>query len=100
MLLAADDPDLPEVEVSDQLPASWDRQVEPDWNDRDAILDYLVDSERALAAEPFDDAPRGPCGLRRSQGPATFGPHYSTTNSPTRGRAGVIGSASSPSPPA
>ncbi len=48
------DPDLPEV--SDQLFAAWASMAEPDWDDPAAVLDYLVDSERTLAAEPFDAA--------------------------------------------
>jgi hypothetical protein len=46
----ASDPDLPEI--SEELRAS-----EPDWSDRDAVIDYIVDGERPLAGSlPFDEA--------------------------------------------
>lgn len=48
------DPDLPEV--SDQLLSVWESTAEPDWEDPAAVLDYLVEGERSLAAEPFDIA--------------------------------------------
>jgi pimeloyl-ACP methyl ester carboxylesterase len=48
------DPDLPEV--SDRLFAEWASTAEPDWDDPAAVLDYLVEGERAYAAEPFDVA--------------------------------------------
>ncbi|GAA0623718.1 alpha/beta hydrolase [Kribbella sandramycini] len=49
------DADLPEV--SGKLMTAWQTPgPDPDWDDVDALTDYLVDGERLLAAEPFDDA--------------------------------------------
>ncbi|GAA3986579.1 hypothetical protein GCM10022247_01150 [Allokutzneria multivorans] len=48
------DPDLPEV--AERLLTAWESAAEPDWDDHDAVLAYLVDSERSLAGEPFDEA--------------------------------------------
>ncbi|MFC0623287.1 alpha/beta fold hydrolase [Kribbella deserti] len=47
------DPDLPEVTAD--LLAVWERTCEPSWDQPSAVIDYLVDSERSLAAAPFDD---------------------------------------------
>jgi pimeloyl-ACP methyl ester carboxylesterase len=44
----AGDPDLPGM-VPVEFPP------EPDWTDRDAVVEYLVASQRALSAEPFDE---------------------------------------------
>ncbi len=47
------DADLPEL--SDRLLAAWATVEEPDWADARAVTEYLVDGERALAGEPFDE---------------------------------------------
>ena len=48
------DADLPEV--SSDLLAEWSTQTEePDWDDHDAVIRLLVDSERSLAGETFDE---------------------------------------------
>ena len=49
------DPDLPEV--SERLLAAWESApAEPDWDDPDQAVAYLVEGERTLAGEPFDEA--------------------------------------------
>ena len=51
--------DLPGM--SDELRARFaDPQPEPDWSDREAVIDYLVEEERAYAARsrPFEEAER------------------------------------------
>ena len=47
------DPDLPEV--TDELLAAWDALREPDWDDPAAVVEYLVDGERVLAGDRFDE---------------------------------------------
>lgn len=47
------DADLPEL--SDALLAAW-AEVEPDWSDPKAVIDHLVEGERSLAGESFDEA--------------------------------------------
>lgn len=48
------DPDLPEVSAG--LLASWETEApEPRWDDPDAVVAYLVDGERSLAGEEFDE---------------------------------------------
>lgn len=50
-------PDLPAM--SEELQAFFtDEPAEPDWSDRAAVIDYLVDAERPFAARsrPFDEA--------------------------------------------
>ena len=52
-----EDPDLPGI--SDELRAFFaDEPPEPDWTDRAAVTDYLVEAERPFAARsrPFDEA--------------------------------------------
>ena len=52
-------PDLPGM--ADQLRAYFaDPPPEPDWSDREAVIDYLVEDERVYAApsRPFDEAGR------------------------------------------
>jgi pimeloyl-ACP methyl ester carboxylesterase len=56
---SAGGPDLPEM--SDELRAYFDSPPPPpDWSDRSAVIDYLVEDERAYAARsrPFDEAAR------------------------------------------
>src|ERR687894_1641706 len=50
------DPDLPEM--SEELRASFAEEApEPDWSDRDAVIDYIVEGERPFAgSRPFDGA--------------------------------------------
>lgn len=49
------DPDLPEI--TDRLLTAWDRlAVEPDWGDPEDVVCYLVEGERALAGDEFDEA--------------------------------------------
>jgi pimeloyl-ACP methyl ester carboxylesterase len=50
------DPDLPEM--SEKLQAFFAEEVsEPDWSDRDAVIDYIVEGERPFAgSRPFDEA--------------------------------------------
>jgi pimeloyl-ACP methyl ester carboxylesterase len=50
------DPDLPEM--SQELRAFFAQEVsEPDWSDRDAVIDYIVEGERPFAgSRPFDEA--------------------------------------------
>jgi pimeloyl-ACP methyl ester carboxylesterase len=53
----AGDPDLPAM--SEELRAHFAETADvPDWSDRAAVIDYLVDSERAFASRsrPFDEA--------------------------------------------
>lgn len=47
------DPDLPEV--TDRLLVAWDALEEPDWDDPGAVVEYLVEGERVLAGERFDE---------------------------------------------
>jgi pimeloyl-ACP methyl ester carboxylesterase len=52
-------PDLPSM--SDELRAYFaDPPPQPDWSDRDAVIDYLVEDERVYAASsrPFEEAAR------------------------------------------
>jgi pimeloyl-ACP methyl ester carboxylesterase len=49
----AGDGDLPGM--SPALGAAFQELVEPDWTDDDAVVEYLVDSQRIMAAAPFDD---------------------------------------------
>lgn len=46
----AGDDDLPSPSSSLQLPP------DPDWTDDEAVVEYLVASQRAMAAAPFDEA--------------------------------------------
>jgi len=50
------DPDLPEM--AEKLQAFFAEEAsEPDWSDRDAVIDYMVEGERAFAgSRPFDEA--------------------------------------------
>src|ERR687894_833413 len=50
------DPDL--TEMSEELRASFAEEApEPDWSDRDAVIDYMVEGERLFAgSRPFDEA--------------------------------------------
>jgi pimeloyl-ACP methyl ester carboxylesterase len=50
------DPDLPEM--SEKLQAFFAEEAsEPDWSDRDAVIDYIVEGERPFAgSRPFDEA--------------------------------------------
>ena len=50
------DPDLPEM--SQELQAFFAEEAsEPDWSDRDAVIDYIVEGERPFAgSRPFDEA--------------------------------------------
>jgi pimeloyl-ACP methyl ester carboxylesterase len=50
------DPDLPEM--SEELQAFFaEATSEPDWSDRDAVIDYIVEGERPFAgSRPFDEA--------------------------------------------
>ena len=50
------DPDLPEM--SEELRAFFAEEApEPDWSDRDAVIDYIVEGERPFAgSRPFDEA--------------------------------------------
>jgi pimeloyl-ACP methyl ester carboxylesterase len=50
------DPDLPEM--SEELQAFFAEEAsEPDWSDREAIIDYIVGGERPFAgSRPFDEA--------------------------------------------
>lgn len=49
--------DLPPM--SDQLKAFYDAQTDPDWSDRDAVIDYILAEERALSGSlPFDEPTR------------------------------------------
>src|SRR5918998_2899224 len=52
----ASDPDLPEM--SEELRAFFAEEAsEPDWSDRDAVIDYLIEGERPFAgSRPFDEA--------------------------------------------
>jgi pimeloyl-ACP methyl ester carboxylesterase len=50
------DPDLPEM--WEELQAFFAEEApEPDWSDRDAVIDYIVEGERQFAgSRPFDEA--------------------------------------------
>ena len=50
------DPDLPEM--SEKLRAFFAEEAsEPDWSDRDAVIDYIVEGERPFAgSRPFNEA--------------------------------------------
>ena len=50
------DPDLPEM--SEELQAFFAEEAsEPDWSDRDAVIDYIVEGERPFAgSRPFNEA--------------------------------------------
>jgi pimeloyl-ACP methyl ester carboxylesterase len=50
------DPDLPEM--PEELQAFFAEEAsEPDWSDRDAVIDYIVEGERPFAgSRPFDEA--------------------------------------------
>jgi pimeloyl-ACP methyl ester carboxylesterase len=50
------DPDLPEM--SEELQAYFAQEAsEPDWSDRDAVIDYIVEGERPFAgSRPFNEA--------------------------------------------
>jgi len=50
------DPDLPEM--SEELQAFFAQEAsEPDWSDRDAVVDYIVEGERPFAgSRPFNEA--------------------------------------------
>jgi pimeloyl-ACP methyl ester carboxylesterase len=50
------DPDLPEM--SEELRASFAEEApEPDWSDRDAVIDYMVEGERPFAgSRSFDES--------------------------------------------
>ena len=52
----ASDPDLPEM--SEKLQAFFAEEAsEPDWSDRDAVIDFIVDGVRPFAgSRPFDEA--------------------------------------------
>src|SRR5918993_3854443 len=53
------DPDLPEM--SQELQALFaEEATEPDWSDRDAVIDYIVEGEHPFAGSgPFEEAARG-----------------------------------------
>jgi len=53
----AEDPDLPAM--SDETAARFTTIGRPDWSDRDAVIDYVVQLARVSAAEsrPFDEEP-------------------------------------------
>lgn len=62
------DPDLPEV--TDELLAAWDTLTEPDWDDPAAVVGYLVEGERALAGDRFDEpAVRAVCEAAVARSP-------------------------------
>ncbi|MFS0893680.1 alpha/beta fold hydrolase [Microbacterium sp. 179-I 3D3 NHS] len=49
------DPDLPEV--ADSLLAAWDEtSAEPDWGDPEEVIRSLIEGERSIAGEDFDEA--------------------------------------------
>jgi pimeloyl-ACP methyl ester carboxylesterase len=49
--------DLPPM--SDGLKTFYDAQTDPDWSDRDAVIDHILAEERALSGSlPFDEATR------------------------------------------
>ena len=58
------DPDLPEM--SQELQAFFAEEAsEPDWSDRDAVIDYIVEGERPFAgSRPFDEAAIGAIAAR------------------------------------
>jgi pimeloyl-ACP methyl ester carboxylesterase len=47
------DADLPEL--SDRLLAAWASVGEPDWDDPRSVVESLVEGERSLAGDPFDE---------------------------------------------
>src|SRR5215204_5556804 len=53
----ASDPDLPEASEELQALFAQEASSEPDWSDREAMIDYIVEGERPFAgSQPFDDA--------------------------------------------
>jgi len=48
----AGDPDLPGMAPS--VAAAFERLAEPDWTDDAAVVEYLVEGQRILSAEPYD----------------------------------------------
>lgn len=48
------DADLPRM--TPELAATFEKMSEPDWTDDAAVVSYLVELQRALAAKPFDEA--------------------------------------------
>lgn len=50
----AGDDDLPGM--APEVAAALGALDEPDWGDDDAVAEYLVESQRLMSAEPFDDA--------------------------------------------
>lgn len=51
------DPDLPEH--SEELMANFEGATEPDWSDREAVINYLVEQDRQFAGSlPFDEQAR------------------------------------------
>jgi pimeloyl-ACP methyl ester carboxylesterase len=50
----ASDPDLPEI--SEELQASFAQEVSaPEWSDREAVIDYIVEGERPFAGSHLFD---------------------------------------------
>ena len=51
------DPDLPEMSEELQTFFAEEASSEPDWSDRDAVINYIVEGERPLAgSRPFNEA--------------------------------------------
>ncbi len=51
------DPDLPEMSEELQAVFADEEAAEPDWSDREAVIDYIVEGERPFAgSRPFDEA--------------------------------------------
>ncbi len=49
----AGDPDLPGM--SPEVGSAFESLAEPDWADDAAVVEYLVESQRLMSAEPYDD---------------------------------------------
>jgi pimeloyl-ACP methyl ester carboxylesterase len=78
------DPDLPEM--SEELRASFAEEApEPDWSDRDAVIDYMVEGERPFAgSRPFDEAAIREIAPAPSIARPTSPPALPTTQASTR----------------
>src|SRR4029453_7127490 len=51
------DPDLPEMSEELQTFFAEEASSEPDWSDRDAVINYIVEGERPFAgSRPFNEA--------------------------------------------
>lgn len=51
------DPELPEMSEELQALFSEEDETEPDWSDREAVIEYIVEGERPFAGSlPFDEA--------------------------------------------